>query len=167
MNIFLSQTAEYALRVMTVLAQHPPGTLLLARDLTLESGIPGQYLAKILRRLVLAGLLESRKGRGGGFVLARPAAEVTFRDVLAAVDAFPREDRCAFGWGQCDPSQACPLHAAWTGMSAHFQRWARTSTLASVRATQAGSTRRKPAVRRPARRPTQPRTRSSARTPTR
>jgi Rrf2 family protein len=155
LNTFLSQTAEYALRVMTLLARHEPGEPLLTRDLSLESGIPAQYLSKILRRLVLAGLLESQKGRGGGFVLSRAPAEITFREVLTAVDAFPREDRCAFGWGKCDPSHACPLHSTWTGMSAHFQHWASTSTFDDVR----GSSRRKPAVRARARAPRRSRTR--------
>jgi Rrf2 family protein len=85
---------------------------------------------KILRRLVLAGLLESRKGRGGGFVLSRPPGTIRFSDVLEAVDAQPREGRCAFGWGACDPSRPCPLHASWGPMSEAFSRWAATSTFA-------------------------------------
>ena len=163
LNTFLSQTAEYALRVMTLLARHEPGQPLLARELSVESRIPAQYLSKILRRLVLAGLLESQKGRGGGFVLAHAPGEITFREVLAAVDAIPREDRCAFGWGKCDPSHACPLHSTWTGMSAYFQHWASTSTFAEVREAK----KRKPAVTARARAPKPPRTRSQARTPVR
>jgi Rrf2 family protein len=133
LNLLLSQTAEYALRVMTVLARQEPGESLLGADLSLETGIPREYLSKILRRLVLAGLLESRKGRGGGFALVSPAAKLTFKDVLTAVDAYPRDDRCAFGWGSCDKSKACPLHASWSRMNAYFLRWAEESTLAAGR----------------------------------
>jgi Rrf2 family protein len=123
-----SQTAEYALRVMAWIAGQPAGEPILARDLSADTLIPEQYLLKILRRLVLAGLLESRKGRGGGFVLSRPPEQIRFSDVLEAVDASPRQDRCAFGWGTCDPSRPCPLHTSWGPMSDAFRTWATTST---------------------------------------
>lgn len=123
-----SQTAEYALRVVAWIAGRPNGQPILARDLATATLIPEQYLLKILRRLVLAGVLESRKGRGGGFVLSKPPERICFRDVLEAVDAYPRQDRCAFGWGACDPSRPCPLHTSWGPMSETFKRWAMTST---------------------------------------
>ncbi len=133
MHTFLSQTAEYALRAMAWIASHPPRAPVLARDLSAGTQIPAQYLSKILRRLVLAGILESRKGRGGGFTLARPPREIRFREVLAAVDAYPREGRCAFGWGSCDAAHPCPLHESWSGMSEGFRKWAANSSFANVR----------------------------------
>lgn len=124
MHPFLSQTAEYALRAMAWIAARSPDRPLLARDVSVETRIPAQYLSKILRRLVLAGVLESRKGRGGGFMLTRPPERISFRDVLVAVDAFPAEDRCAFGWGTCNPARPCPLHESWGGMEGAFREWA-------------------------------------------
>jgi Rrf2 family protein len=132
MNAFLSQTAEYALRAMAWLASTSPEAPVRARDLSEGTQIPAQYLAKILRRLVVSGVLESRKGHGGGFSLARPADQISFRDVLLAVDAYPAEERCAFGWGECDASRPCPLHEPWTRMSEQFTGWASTTTLAVV-----------------------------------
>lgn len=133
MHAFLSQTAEYALRAMAWLAYTSPEAPVRARDLSEGTRIPAQYLAKILRRLVVSGVLESRKGHGGGFSLARPAAEISFREVLTAVDAYPAEERCAFGWGECDASHPCPLHEPWARMSEQFTVWASTTTLADVR----------------------------------
>lgn len=132
MDRFLSQTAEYALRAMAWMALVEPAAPVLARELSEGSGVPPHYLAKILRRLVLAGLLVSQKGRGGGFVLARPAEEIRFRDVLAAVDAYPSGERCVFGWGACDAQQPCPLHSSWSQLSSSFQEWSAEMTLASV-----------------------------------
>ena len=145
MHTFLSQTAEYALRAMAWVAARPTDEPVLTRNLSAGTGIPAQYLAKILRRLVLAGILESRKGRGGGFTLARPAERIRFRDVLAAVDAYPKADRCAFGWGACDPLHPCPLHESWAGMSERFQAWATGTSLKSLRAAKPrGRPRRRP-----------------------
>lgn len=133
MHTFLSQTAEYALRAMAWMALRSPRDPILARELSLGTQIPAQYLSKILRRLVLAGLLESRKGRGGGFTLARPAKDIRFRDVLEAIDAYPQEGRCAFGWGACKASSPCPLHGSWSTLSDRFRVWASQSTFAGVR----------------------------------
>jgi len=130
--MFISQTAEYAIRAMSALAILPEGRKIRATDLGQATGIPAPYLSKILRRLVLANLLISRKGQGGGFSLARPAAEIPFIEILDAIDAFPAEGRCAFGWGNCDQLSPCPLHGSWSRLSKHLRGWANDSNLAEV-----------------------------------
>lgn len=146
MHALLSQTAEYGLRAMVWIAAQPPGEPLLARDIAAGTGIPVEFLSKILRRLVLGGVLESRKGRGGGFMLSRPAKQISFRDVLEAVDAYPIEDRCAFGWGVCNGSRPCPLHSSWEAISSAFQNWAAESNLGDT----GGRSSPRAAKRRPA-----------------
>lgn len=129
----LSATAEYALRAMAYLANLPPGASARAADLEAAIGIPAPYLAKVLRKLVVAGLLVSQKGHHGGFALARPPATIRFADVLEAVGHRPDPARCAFGWGSCDPDMPCPLHDAWSRLTDSFRDWATTTTLADVR----------------------------------
>jgi Rrf2 family protein len=128
MQTFLSQTAEYALRAMARIAAQGAAEPLLARDLSVETRIPRQYLLKILRRLVVAGILVSKKGRGGGFSLARSPARILLRDVLSAVDAYPQKGRCAFGLHVCSRSRPCALHAGWCRLSDDFHRWAAKTT---------------------------------------
>lgn len=98
--MLLSQTAEYALRAMAWMVNRPPGEAVRTRDLSAATDIPSHYLSKVLRRLVVGGLLISRKGHGGGFVLARPPSEIRFIEILAATEDSPNPDRCAFGWGE-------------------------------------------------------------------
>jgi Rrf2 family protein len=128
----LTQTAEYALRAMAHLSLLPPGEGARAKDLAEASGIPMAYVSKLLRKLVVAGLLESQKGHGGGFVLARPAAEIRFVEVLRAVDYPIEPNHCAFGWGQCNVREPCPLHGTWSQLKEAFSRWAERTTLADV-----------------------------------
>jgi len=130
--MFISQTAEYAIRAMSALAILPEGKKIRAADLGRAAGIPAPYLSKILRRLVLADLLVSQKGQGGGFSLARPAAAIPFIEILDAIDAFPTEGRCAFGWGDCDQLRPCPLHNSWSRLSTRLREWANDSNLAEV-----------------------------------
>ena len=130
--MLLSQTAEYALRAMTWLATQSPETPVRARDLSEGTGIPLHYLSKILRRLVLANLLVSQKGQGGGFALAREPEAIRFEDILAAVDAYPKSGRCAFGWGACNENDPCPLHDPWSHLNDALHHWATTTTLADA-----------------------------------
>lgn len=130
--MLLSQTGEYALRAMAWLAHMRPDAPVRARDLSEGTGIPTHYLSKILRRLVLAGLLESQKGQGGGFSLARPPDTIRFDDILLAVDAYPAQGHCAFGWGDCGEPNPCPLHATWSRLNDSVHEWASTTTLGAI-----------------------------------
>jgi len=103
-----------------------------AQDLSKQTLVPVHYLSKVLRRLVAAGLLVSQKGHGGGFVLARPASQIKFADVLAAMGEAPTGGRCAFGWGNCDARHPCPLHPAWSALTDSLMEWADSTTLAEV-----------------------------------
>jgi len=143
--MLLSQTAEYALRAMAWMALQDPQQPQRARDMAEATQIPLHYLSKILRRLVLAGLLSSQKGQGGGFLLARPPDQIRFQEILLALDLVTdAEGRCAFGWGTCGEANPCPLHGAWSELKSAMQRWAADTTLDAVRGT---SRERKPRER--------------------
>lgn len=126
----LTQTAEYALRALAVLAsaKQPLRSL----DLAERTGVPDAYLAKVLRPLVEQGLLRASKGHGGGFSLARAPDRIRFVEVLEALDSMPTPGRCAFGWGKCSATSPCPLHPAWARLNASFEDWATKTTLADV-----------------------------------
>jgi Rrf2 family transcriptional regulator, iron-sulfur cluster assembly transcription factor len=130
--MLLPQTAEYALRAMACLAAVPSGQGMRAKDLSEASNVPAPYLSKILRRLVVEGLLLSQKGHHGGFALARAPSEITFLQVLHAADFEPDANRCSFGWGMCDAISPCPLHDAYSVLKGEFIEWAARTTLADV-----------------------------------
>ncbi len=104
----LSRTAEYALRAIIVLAASP--SALTAQEVAARSKIPADYLAKILRLLVRAGLVSARRGRGGGFQISRPAEQTTVLDVVDAVDPLERIEVCPLGLA-AHQKQLCPLHS--------------------------------------------------------
>ncbi len=128
----LSQTSEYALRALAALATLPPGESMRAVDLASKTGVPAQYLSKVLRRLVARGLLRARRGHGGGVSLARGPRHIRVVDVLEALDAAPAVSRCVFGWGRCNATRPCPLHPLWSKLSESFQTWTSTTTLEEV-----------------------------------
>jgi Rrf2 family transcriptional regulator, iron-sulfur cluster assembly transcription factor len=125
-----SQTAEYALRVSACLARGASNDFVRAQEIADAAAVPRDYLSKIMRRLVEAGLLESRKGHGGGFRLAHEPAAIRFVDVLSAVGYKSDADECAFGWDKCSVTDPCPLHPFWSRLRESVDQWAEENTLA-------------------------------------
>lgn len=127
----LPKTTEYALRAMAWLATQPPGTGSTSAQLAEHTSIPRHYVSKLMRRLVVAKLVVSQRGHGGGFLLARPADEIRFIEILNAFD-FPTLEGCLFGWAQCHHESPCPLHAVWVDMRTTFTLWAEGTRLSQV-----------------------------------
>lgn len=103
-----TQTTEYALRAMSALALEP--TILVPTSTIAErTKVPGNYLAKVLQQLAGAGLVEGRRGVGGGYKLARPANEINMLDIIRSVGRLHRITTCPLGFESHGPN-LCPLH---------------------------------------------------------
>ena len=83
--IKLSRLADYAIVLMTQLAGRP-SSLMQAPDLALVTGLPVPTVAKTLKQLVQAGLVESQRGAKGGYALIRDAANIPVTEIITAVD---------------------------------------------------------------------------------
>src|SRR5215472_15068949 len=95
-SYMFSQTAEYALRAVVSLADSC-GQPLTTQQISTATQVPLDYLAKVMQALGRSGLVESQRGKQGGFRLTRPADALTILDVLNAVDPVAR-------------IRSCPLH---------------------------------------------------------
>ena len=85
--MFFSRAQEVALAALPLLDRRgPAGEGRGVKDLAAAAGVPAPFLSKVLGRLVDRGLLRSRRGRKGGFVLGRPASEITLADVVLALE---------------------------------------------------------------------------------
>src|SRR5262245_53562736 len=104
----LSQTTEYALRIVVQLASQR-GQPVTITELASTTKIPSGYLAKVLRQLARAGLVHSQRGPNGGSVLLRAPEEMTVLDVVQAVDPIKRIEVCPLGL-RTHGANLCPLH---------------------------------------------------------
>lgn len=82
----ISQKAKYALRALVALCKVPPGESLMISEISRERAIPKKFLEQILLELKRAGIVMSRRGRLGGYVLLRAPEQVTFGEVLRLID---------------------------------------------------------------------------------
>ncbi len=82
----LSQKCKYALQALLVLAREPTQDLLLVSEIAERENLPKKFLEAILLELNRNGLVRSRRGRGGGYALAKPADLITFGQVVRIMD---------------------------------------------------------------------------------
>jgi len=126
----ISQTAEYALRAVAALAGSPDEPMVTQR-LAEATKVPAGYLSKVLQSLGRAGLVNSTRGVGGGFVLARPASEITIYDIVQAVDPLQRIRTCPLGLAS-HGVRLCPLHKRLDDAMKQVEDAFRASNLAEV-----------------------------------
>jgi Rrf2 family protein len=82
----ISQKAKYALRALVCLVKAGPEHSLMIAEISASEAIPKKFLEQILLELKRAGIVDSRRGRHGGYLLLRPPEKITFGEVLRLID---------------------------------------------------------------------------------
>src|SRR5690349_20196852 len=94
---------------MKHLAERAPHGACSAKDVADAYGIPQEALAKILQRLVKAGLLHSQHGMNGGYTLARDPSMISAFEVIRAIDGPLFITSCITVRGECDQTNRCTI----------------------------------------------------------
>src|ERR1700761_9151651 len=113
----LSQKARYALRAMVELARDPERGQLTASELSVRADAPRKFLEAILLELARRGVLISRRGKFGGYALARAPEQISFAEVIRVIDGplalAPCVSRTAFRkCHDCPSLETCTLRGA-------------------------------------------------------
>jgi Rrf2 family protein len=127
----LSQTAEYALRAVLYVAQHGD-RLVQAGEMAQALRIPRNYLSKIVHALAREGVLESTRGKSGGFRLAHTPDRVTVAQVVAPFDRLDEVRHCLLGRAQCSDRNACAAHRRWKDVAERVAAFFRETTVAEL-----------------------------------
>ncbi|RMH59115.1 MAG: Rrf2 family transcriptional regulator [Candidatus Hydrogenedentota bacterium] len=129
----LTRTGDYAVRAMIRLAEMRERKYVGAGELARELDLPANYLGKIMSRLAQAGVLESRKGLGGGFRLKGDPGTVTLMDILDPIEDLRSFKNCIFdSANECDPLHPCKMHDQWTDVRDRHIRMLESTTLESL-----------------------------------
>jgi len=129
--MIFSRPCEYAIRALTHMAASP-AEITSALEIAKAEDVPLPVLSKVLQELVRKGLLESRRGPGGGFRLSRRPELITLRDIVAAIDGLDHFMDCVAGLKVCSEEAPCPLHKTWSGMRTQILTSLETTTLAQM-----------------------------------
>lgn len=131
----VSTRGDYASRALLSLALRDDlAAPVSVRDLAERTGLPQPYLEQILLSLKGVGLVRSKRGVGGGYVLARSAESITLAEIVAAVDGpivagdfgEPHKD------GACDHEGQCVLLGVWADVGNHMREHLSSFTLSDM-----------------------------------
>jgi Rrf2 family protein len=148
-SVKVSTRGDYASRALLSLALHTGQTLPTSvRDIAERTGLPQPYLEQILLALKGAGLVRSKRGVGGGYVLARSPAEITLGQIVSAVDGpiqagdfgEPHQN------GACDHEGQCVLLSVWSEVGQHMRHHLDSFTLADMVTRAQGGAPAQPAL---------------------
>jgi len=110
----LTRSGDYGIRGMIYLAMNlDNGGIAQIKDVSKNQKIPKNLLNKIFQSLVKAGLIKSHRGSKGGFSLARPANEITLREIVERIEGPIYLNKCLIRRGECAQQDICPAHEVW------------------------------------------------------
>ncbi len=141
--IFTNPT-EYSIRALSelvIMSEHTsdnPGKrsgYIMLDKLTESAKLPREFMAKLFRQLVEAGILVSAKGPGGGFALARQPHEISLDQIMEAMDGPHRTDQCVVGLTKCNDQMSCPQHDLFKPIRQRLKSYLTTTTLADTAAS--------------------------------
>jgi FeS assembly SUF system regulator len=129
----LSSLADYAVVMMSAAARTCGSVRLNATVLAAETGLPLPTVQKLVSRLSAAGLIESARGTGGGFRLARPPAAISLADIVEAVEGPIALTACVEGSRHdCASEHSCQVRPHWGGINEIVRGALAAVTLASL-----------------------------------
>jgi FeS assembly SUF system regulator len=131
----ISKLTDYATVVMTGLAD--AGEVLSAQGLAERARLEPPTVAKVLKLLAHAGLVESFRGTRGGYRLAREPRAITVADIVAAIEGPFGMTECSVHKGQCDYEPHCGVRVNWRRISLAVESALRGVTLADMAAPRA------------------------------
>lgn len=128
----LNTKGRYAVMAMADLAKNGEGAAIPLSAIADRQNLSLSYLEQIFLRLRRAGLVESERGRTGGYVLGRPADTIRISEIMQAVDEETRMTRCLDGDVGCLGEERCLTHGLWHALGGHIAAFLSSVTLQEV-----------------------------------
>ncbi len=128
----LTTKMRYGTRAMLDLALHEGQGPLRTADIASDQELSLKYLEQLLAALRVAGLVQSSRGVQGGYVLARPAQEITLRDIYQALEGAEGLVECTMHPEGCPRAEQCVTQEVWAGLYAASLDYLAARTLSDL-----------------------------------
>lgn len=125
----LSTKAQYAVRAMVSLSLHADGSPVSIRDISAREEISLAYLEQLFVKLRRGGIVDSVRGPGGGYVLARPAVRIRVDEIIDSVEETLVPVSCMDERGRCLCPEQCVTHSVWQGLGDRIRQFLASITL--------------------------------------
>lgn len=113
MTVIFSKKCEIALQAVLFLSTEKTGHLFNAGEVAAQVRQPKEFVSKMLQLLTPSGIVGSKKGKNGGFYLARQPANIRLIEIVEAIDGLDVFNSCVLGFPDCSTSEPCPVHDKW------------------------------------------------------
>ena len=133
MTVFFSKKCEYALQAILLMAASEHDCIYPAEEISKKLNIPKEFISKILQSLTESGMIESKKGKAGGFKLAKHPSKIKLIDIVEAVDGLESFSSCVLGFPNCSDKNPCPIHDEWEELRARAYDMLSSETLDKFR----------------------------------
>ena len=128
----LSNSSQYAIRILSYMALQEDNKLLNATQLAEILQIPYKFLTKIMTEVVKSGLIISIRGREGGYKFKKPSSEIIVSEILDIFNDTIKDEQCVLGIGFCNGLCKCALHDQWMEPKLLMQKMFGESSLSDI-----------------------------------
>jgi Rrf2 family transcriptional regulator, iron-sulfur cluster assembly transcription factor len=125
----LSTKAQYAVRAMVSLSLTTDGAPVSLRDISVREEISLHYLEQLFAKLRRGKIVDSVRGPGGGYVLARPARQIRVDEIIDSVEETLVPVSCMDEQGRCLCPSQCVTHGVWQGLGERIRNFLASITL--------------------------------------
>lgn len=133
MTVIFSKKCELALQAVLFLSAKGPNQLFNAAQIAKKLKAPKEFVAKILQTLTNNQIVGSKKGKFGGFYLAKDPNEIRLIDIVIAIDGLEIFHKCVLGFRGCSFEEPCPVHEKWGELRDKTYKMLSEQTLGDLR----------------------------------
>ena len=113
MTVIFSKKCELALQAVLFLSIKQDQVIFNAHEVSEELKVPKEFVSKMLQTLTESGIIGSKKGKNGGFYLARRPSQIRLIEIVEAIDGLAVFNNCVLGFPNCSTDHPCPVHDKW------------------------------------------------------
>jgi Rrf2 family protein len=113
MTVFFSKACELGLQAVLFLSIKKEKKIYNAAEVSHELKVPKEFVSKVLQILTNSGIVGSKKGKSGGFYLAKNPSQIKLIDIVEAIDGLEVFKNCVLGFPGCSVEKPCPVHEKW------------------------------------------------------
>jgi len=113
MTVIFSKACELGLQAVLFLSIKKEKVIFNAEEVSNELKVPKEFVSKVLQILTNSGIVGSKKGKSGGFYLAKSPANIRLIDIVEAMDGLEVFKSCVLGFHGCSSEKPCPVHDKW------------------------------------------------------
>jgi Rrf2 family iron-sulfur cluster assembly transcriptional regulator len=113
MTVIFSKSCELGLQAVLFLSIKKEKVIYNAEEVSNELKVPKEFVSKVLQILTNSGIIGSKKGKSGGFYLAKSPDNIRLIDIVEAIDGLDVFKSCVLGFPGCSSEKPCPVHDKW------------------------------------------------------